>query len=216
MRLRAARRPSPSRRPGPRSPVRTARSAPPSSTVMPASLQLADRLEHDAASLRVEPHRRLVHQHDPWVEHHGPRDLDDLLLAARERARARPATLAHEREALRHLLGPSRARRPVRAARSRPSARCPRRSSAGTGSAPAARARSRDRARRAASRPRSPAVERDRAPARAEQPAHHPQHGRLAGAVRSDHAGDRSRARPRGRRRAGCRPGRSRRRRPRS
>src|SRR5207302_6666514 len=45
----------------------------------------ADGVENDAARLRVEAHGRLVENDEGGIEHHRPRELDDLLLPAGER-----------------------------------------------------------------------------------------------------------------------------------
>ena len=98
-----------------------------SSTVRPSSFDRRDRLEHHLARLRVEPHRRLVEQDQPRVEHQRPRQLDELLLAAGQRARRCPGARARSGSAPpppRCASGRGRGRR----ARARPAARSPTRS----------------------------------------------------------------------------------------
>ena len=119
----------------------------------PAVVERADGLEHDVPRLRVEPHRRLVHQDHLRLEHQRARDLDELLLAARERAGVVATALADQREALGQRLGALAHEPLVAQRRARRSGGCPRRSSAGRGCAPAARARRRARAPRAPSDP---------------------------------------------------------------
>ena len=71
-----------------------------------AVVQRADALEHHLARLRVETHGRLVHQDHAWFEHQRACDLDQLLLAAAERARLVAPPLADQREALGEGLRP--------------------------------------------------------------------------------------------------------------
>src|SRR5205085_4209564 len=78
-----------------------------------AFVQGLHRLENGMTRLRVEPHRRLVEEDEPRVEHERARNLDQLLLASRQRARPLVAPLLDQRETLGDLPGTATSERPI-------------------------------------------------------------------------------------------------------
>src|SRR5258708_37531978 len=76
----------------------------------PVAAELGEDAENRLSSARLQPNRRLVEADDGGVEHHRPRDLHRLLLAAGERSSEIVAASNDDRETLGDLVGPSRNR----------------------------------------------------------------------------------------------------------
>jgi hypothetical protein len=76
-------------------------------------VDLPDRVEHGPQHLRREPHRRLVEQQQPGLEHQRAGELDQPLLAARQAARLLPRPAGDLREQVEDRRDPPRRQRPV-------------------------------------------------------------------------------------------------------
>ena len=119
-------------------PGRSRRSAAPalafcsiSRMVTPASRRSCRMREHLLHQQRREPDRRLVDQHQLGVEQQAARDLEQLLLAARQRRGLRVGLLAQHREARHHRVDARRRAPTGRRSATPPSSRLCRTDSSG-------------------------------------------------------------------------------------